>query len=160
MERYVSISENLTDLVILRHGEAGNASIDRDRKLTELGRSQIILQYKWLKERDFEPQQILHSPYVRTTETAALAAEFYPNAELLCETLITPDADPLLAASFIESLSINKVLIVSHMPMVAYLTQILVPNSHIFGFPVAGLCWVKVSEEGEAPTIFHKHWVK
>ena len=155
----MSILVNLTDLVILRHGEAGHASSDRERSLTELGCAQITSQYLWLKEQGFIPEQIFHSPYVRTTETASLASEIYPVAELLSEPLITPDADPLIAASFIKALPTNKVLIASHMPMVAYLTNILVPDNHIFAYPVAGLCWIKPSQDKRSLSIFQKNWV-
>ena len=64
-----------------------------------------------------------------------------------------------MAASVIESLSISKLLIASHMPMVTYLTNILVPDTALFSYPVAGLCWIKPSIGKIPAVIFEKHWV-
>jgi len=116
------MSRNITDLIILRHGEAGYAPADHERTLTKTGQTQIRQQYFWLKEQGLKPELILYSPYQRTFETAGLATDFFPEVTLQVEPLLTPDADPALAASFLLSLEQKRIMVVSHMPMVADLT--------------------------------------
>ena len=152
------MSVNSIDLVILRHGEAGNASSDKERRLTEYGQQQISSQYQWLTEQGFIPDIILHSPYQRTVETAYLSKAFYPDILLQEDVLITPDGDPPMMASLIPVLGKKKILIASHMPMVSYLTAQFLPNIDIFSYPVAGLCWLKINTEDSSAELVHKHW--
>ena len=143
-------------IVILRHGEAAHAIPDRDRSLTEYGRRQIESQYQWLKEQNFQPELILHSPYKRTVETASLAEAYFPNVEMQVEPLITPDGNPEMIAQLVPALEKQQVLIVSHMPMVSYLTKTFLPELDIFSYPVAGLCWLELSLN--TATLLHKRW--
>jgi len=154
------MQENIIDLIILRHGEAGTAPIDQERPLTERGQQQILKQYEWLQQQNFQPELILHSPYKRTIETAALATDIYPDAKLQVEPLITPDGDPAMVASFVQSMGTQQILIASHMPMVSYLTMEFVRGIDIFSYPVAGLCWIQISNDDAANKLLHKHWVK
>ncbi len=149
---------NSVELVILRHGEAGNAASDKERKLTEYGQQQISSQYQWLTEQGFVPELILHSPYQRTVETAFLSKPFFPDAVFQEEPLITPDGDPPMIASLILALGKEKTLIASHMPMVSYLTAQFLPEVDIFSYPVAGLCWLKINSENLSANLVHKHW--
>ena len=152
------MSEKTIELVILRHGEADNAIPDRERCLTEFGRSQVVSQYQWLQQQKFQPELILHSPYKRTTETASLAKHFYPEVELQVEPIITPDGSPALAAQLIPTLNKQSILMASHMPMVAYLTAEFLPDINIFGYPVAGLCWLQLELNHSKATLLHKRW--
>lgn len=145
-------------IVILRHGEAAHAIPDRERSLTDYGRRQIESQYQWLKEQNFQPELILHSPYKRTTETASLAEVFFPNVEMLVEPLITPDGNPEMVAQLVPALEKHQLLIVSHMPMVSYLTKTFLPELDLFSYPVAGLCWLELSPNSSTATLLHKHW--
>jgi len=152
------MSSNLTDLVILRHGEAGYAQRDNDRRLTETGQKQINSQYQWLTAQGYDPELILHSPYRRTCETASLANQYFPDAVLQTEPLLTPDADPALASAFINTLESHRILVVSHMPMVACLTSIYLPETEIFGYPVAGLCWLQMIPDENISKLLYRHW--
>jgi len=152
------MSNNLIDLIILRHGEAGSAVYDRERQLTERGRQQINSQYQWLDDHGFKPELILHSPYQRTVESAALAENYFPEAVYQAEPLITPDGNPSMVHSLITALDNHRILLVSHMPMVAYLTAEIVPEADIFGFPVAGLCWLQLDNDASSAKILHKRW--
>ncbi|MFT5451055.1 MAG: phosphohistidine phosphatase [Enterobacterales bacterium] len=145
-------------IVILRHGEAAHAIPDRERSLTAYGRKQVESQYQWLKEQNFQPELILHSPYKRTIETASLAETFFPNVEMQVEPLITPDGNPELVAQLVPVLEKQQILIVSHMPMVSYLTTKLLPESALFSYPVAGLCWLEYSLNTSTATLLHKRW--
>ena len=145
-------------IVILRHGEATHAIPDRDRSLSDHGRRQIESQYQWLKEQNFQPDLILHSPYKRTVETASLAEAYFPNVEMQVEPLITPDGNPEMIVQLVPALEKQQVLIVSHMPMVSYLTKTFLPELDLFGYPVAGLCWLEFSLNSSRSTLLHKRW--
>lgn len=147
------------ELVILRHGEAGSAESDFDRALTKKGRDQITRQYQWLQQQSFLPELILHSPYQRTVETALLSAQFFPDAQRKIEPMITPDASPQVIAEQIHTFGKIKILMISHMPMVAYLTVALLPKVDIFGFPLAGLCYLQLAGEAQQAKLLHKHWL-
>ena len=160
------MSHNLIDVVILRHGEADNATPDNARSLTERGRSQVASQCKWLTEQGFSPELILHSPYQRTTETAEIAKTVFSDdspsdslLELQVEPLITPDGNPAMVSELIPVLEKRRILLASHMPMVSYLTATLLPDGDLFGYPVAGLCWIQLClDEPQKTRLLHKHW--
>lgn len=152
------MSEHLFDLIILRHGEAADADIDRNRTLTERGQQQIHSQYQWLKQQGLEPQLILHSPYQRTVETASLSANYFPDTELQTEPLITPDGDPAMVISMLSAVDQQQIIVVSHMPMVCYLTAELLPAINIFSYPIAGLCWLQITRDGSTAELLHQHW--
>ena len=152
------MSDNLIDLTILRHGQAGEATSDRDRSLTEYGEQQISNQCKWLFDQGFRPELILHSPYQRTIESAVLAQMVFPEAVMQVESSITPNGDPALILSLIPALGKNQILLVSHMPMVANLTRSFNPEFNIFSYPIAGLCWIQMQLNGSLPRLLHQHW--
>ncbi len=150
------MSSNLLELVILRHGEAGSAIRDYDRTLTEKGVRQIKSQCHWLSQQGYYPQLILHSPYQRTCETALLVKQYFPDTPLQAEPLLTPDADPALTSALLLSLDKTRIIIVSHMPMVAYLTSSFLPDKELFGYPVGGLCWLRICEENHSAQLQHR----
>ena len=152
------MSDNLIEIVILRHGEAGTASSDRERPLTDYGREQVSSQYQWLLDQGFLPELILHSPYRRTSETAILAADFFHDAKIKIEPLLKPDADPAIISSLIPTLGNSRILLVSHMPLVSYLTAAISEGIQPFAFPVAGLCWLNLNRETLSAKLFHKKW--
>jgi len=151
--------DNLIELVILRHGEAGSATSDRERALTKYGRYQVSSQYQWLLKQEFQPQVILHSPYRRTTETALLANDYFPDAALQVEPLITPDGDPETILSMISVLGKQQILLVSHMPLVTYLSAALLAGVKPFSYPVAGLCWIQIKQPISSSRLIHKKWL-
>ena len=111
-----------------------------------------------MKEQGLEPQLIMHSPYQRTVETASLGASYFPDAVLQSEPLITPDGDSVMISSMLSAMDEQQIIIVSHMPMVSYLTVELLPAINIFSYPVAGLCWLQIARDGSTAELLHQHW--
>jgi len=134
----------LVNLIILRHGEAEICSPDKLRPLTYHGRQQIHSQCQWLINNGFKADCLLHSPYLRTTETAQIAAEYFSEASVMQESLITPDGHPEIVAELIPNLCFLNILLISHMPMVSYLTSTLLAEKEMYGYPVAALSWLKL----------------
>lgn len=66
-------------LSLMRHGIAEDQSTtDFDRALTPEGCEQVTHVVRALRASGWAPGSILHSPYVRTTETARIVRAFFP----------------------------------------------------------------------------------
>jgi phosphohistidine phosphatase len=112
----------MLQLVLVRHGEAApqgsaGARTDFARPLTDRGREQVTLLGQFLASLRFQPQQIWHSPRVRTTETALILAdqlglsEVEPHQGLDCD-----DFDAPAFGDFLNSRDLKSSLIVGHNP--------------------------------------------
>ena len=125
------------DLVVLRHGEAESyAGSDSQRALTERGRSQAQHQAQLLSEQGFIPEQIIHSPYLRTRQTADICHKTFPDALLKTHSGLLHSADVTGIPFMLDQQA--SVLMVSHMPLVARIVHLFCPGVDIYGFNVAG----------------------
>ncbi|WP_372613709.1 phosphohistidine phosphatase SixA [Halomonas sp.] len=131
-------------LLIMRHGQAGNGSPDASRTLTARGRDEGLCMATWLAGRDdldLSRLRLLASPYRRAQQTAELIAEAL-EAELETLPIITPDDSPVAAVDWLLELDGGEpLLLVSHMPLVAALTGLLVEgrSDRGPGFPTAAI---------------------
>jgi phosphohistidine phosphatase len=110
-------------LWILRHGEAeGHARTDAERKLTELGRAEVLRSAAHLIGQPISA--IIASPYVRAQQTAHLVREalgFAPDIRTV--PWLTPDCNPQQALEKLDT--DDNVLLVSHQPLVGSLISFL-----------------------------------
>ena len=123
-------------ITILRHGEAEVSSgVDRNRVLTEKGIHGSCCAAKSILDL-LSPKQkldaIFHSPFKRTSQTAHEIFNFLSSsldAPLLactpCEFLLE-DTEPKVVGDWLNSLTMNHVLLVSHQPLVSRLVAWLV----------------------------------
>jgi phosphohistidine phosphatase len=138
---------------ILRHGEAGSAATDAQRKLTPVGERDIGCAANAFmgacESRGIAaPTLILHSPWLRTRETAKIFAAANPAANLEVQDSLAPERG---LSAVIETLSLlpsllpepAHVVLVSHQPLVSQLADYLLgfPNS-IPPLPPGG--WVTI----------------
>lgn len=125
-------------LWIMRHGEAEwEANSDVERQLTNHGEEEThSVASKLELDSNFT---LWHSPYRRAKQTAHQLVSALPQEpdEILDEKLLTPDADPAVLAQFIEHSEADNLFLVSHMPLVARLTQELTKDDRIGGFQTA-----------------------
>ena len=112
---------------LLRHGEAMSPSIsmtDRDRRLTTRGRQDITAQAEYLHRQHPEPLRIIHSPYLRTRETAELVNERF-GLELAVMNDLVPHGNP--SAVVDQLLGIEEdTLLVTHLPLIADVAALMV----------------------------------
>src|SRR5262245_60251073 len=85
-------------LTIWRHGKAEEGADDRLRELTESGRDDVSFGSHQFHEacrvRNLQhPHQILHSPLVRTTQTAEIIAAAFSRATVAAEPALRPGSD-------------------------------------------------------------------
>jgi phosphohistidine phosphatase len=109
------------DLLLWRHGEAGDGDGELDRPLTERGERQARTMAAWLRKRLPKDLRIVASPSVSARQTAqALGASFATLRK------IGPDAcvSELIAASGWPSAS-APVLIIGHQPGLGRLAALL-----------------------------------
>ncbi|MDI9245436.1 histidine phosphatase family protein [Marinobacter sp. CHS3-4] len=121
-------------LIIMRHGEAGYHSLDRQRELTEFGRQSVADVAAQIAESPWRPRAIWCSPLVRARQTAAIASEIL-NCPVEEKSFITPDDDPGECLDAVLEIPESPLMIVSHMPLVGSLATLFV-DGHRHGIPL------------------------
>lgn len=118
-------------LLIMRHGEALPGFPDNQRRLSDNGRREASAMGAWLSAREdleLTRLRVVASPYTRAQQTAALVVEALPGVvEIDTLDIITPDDAPEAVVEWLLGEADDvPLLIVSHMPLVAALTGLLV----------------------------------
>ncbi len=112
------------NLTLLRHGIAeDHAARDFDRALTPAGILHLERAIDALLARGWAPGAILHSPLVRTTQTAHAVARRFPRVQLLpVAALAQDDLDAILfaASPYVDP------LLVGHQPILGDLAARLI----------------------------------
>ncbi|MFW1676288.1 phosphohistidine phosphatase SixA [Pontibacter sp. JAM-7] len=115
---------------LMRHGEAESFAVtDAQRRLTETGRLKLERQLKQIDAELLDIDCILHSPYQRAKETAALVSAqlgILPEPSL---SAWTPDASPSAALDSLEAFADRTPLVVTHLPLVGYVTALCCEGS-------------------------------
>lgn len=114
----------------MRHAEAGVASHDAERALTARGLEQARETAAWLSQQlavttavTASSLQVFSSPYLRARQTGSIVAEVLQQP-LLALSHVTPDDDARRALAAIEeAATADCVIVVTHMPLVATLSQ-------------------------------------
>lgn len=118
-------------VTIFRHGEAGRAITDRLRELTGEGMDDVAYAchhfHDICQQRDIvHPDLVLHSPWVRTTQTADIIATAFTHAAQRPLAALQPGSDIAAVDTALgllqgEQGSPQHVLLVSHQPLVSRL---------------------------------------
>lgn len=114
---------------IMRHGESEvMAQSDKERRLTDYGKHQSILQGEWLQQylkmTGIVLDKVLVSPYTRAQQTfTAVSAAFSGDLDNKMETWegITPYGNETTVANYLAILTeqgTQAVLLISHLPLV------------------------------------------
>lgn len=110
-------------LHLVRHGDARLGIVDSLRPLSPLGRSEVERLAERAAAAGVNVVEIRHSGLVRARETAEiLAARLQPARGIAVMSGIRPEDDETTAAAELALLR-EPVLVVSHMPFVAALTE-------------------------------------
>jgi phosphohistidine phosphatase len=122
----------MKELVLMRHGEAlsageSGAGDDSGRKLSPRGKDQVRASAGRLKELGFTPDVIVSSPFLRTMETAGIAAALFPAARRVKEPALASSLSLIDILSAIDSAAdgANSVLVVGHQPTMGALSGLL-----------------------------------
>jgi phosphohistidine phosphatase len=136
------------ELILWRHAEAEDGSLDAARRLTAKGEKQAQKLARWLKERIEKPVRILVSPAVRTQQTAtALSAKFEMNAEVGTSA----SAERILRAAGWPEAE-GTVIIVGHQPTVGQVAAMLLTGQEIdWEVKKGAVWWFSTSIKGGEP---------
>ncbi len=132
-------------IYIMRHGEAEHfADSDAQRQLTPRGRkeSEIVAQ-ACVEAGAAQFDKVLVSPYIRAQQTwQEVASCFQSTSIVTCED-ITPYGQSEVVADYVCALAdveqLESVLLVSHLPLVGYLTAEFVAGIQPPMFPTSGM---------------------
>ena len=132
-------------IFIMRHGQAEHfADSDAMRALTETGKEHSRLMAKWLNTQLDSLELVLVSPYLRAQQTWESVAPNLPKAKkVLTEEGITPYGDSEQTATYLKAL-INieqpkSLLLISHLPLVNYLTTEFDPSQQSLVFSTSAI---------------------
>lgn len=135
-------------LYLIRHAEAAAHEEDAARELTELGWAQAQLVADWLCKQVSGPVQLLASPLLRAQQTASVMQQAFGLLQFETHEELAPDGD-ILRAEQVLSLAlragVDELIVVSHMPLIASLSQWLSEGVLSTGEPFA-LAEVRVLE--------------
>lgn len=114
-------------LYLVRHAHAVDAPEDAARPLSPKGREQVRALGKFLRKSGaFQPEEVWHSPLVRSHETAALLArQLKLNVPLVLQPGLEPEDQPESVARRLRSAT-RSVAIVGHEPHLSALASLLV----------------------------------
>lgn len=150
---------------IMRHGEAAHfADSDAERELTKRGCSESIAVARACVEQGYnEFDAVLVSPYVRAQQTwDAISEELTAkNGIETCDD-ITPYGNAEDVFEYVNALvqtrNLESVLLVSHLPLVGYLTAQFVSDMMPPMFPTSGLACVEFEPESrKGELVWHMH---
>lgn len=115
------------NLYLLRHGEAEPRHYDDSlRSLTSHGKQEVIHVARQFAKHGIVLDGCYHSPFVRATQTCVLfVAESGSAIKPEPLSLLTPNHRALQVLSFLSSLQLQHVLLVTHNPLVSELLAVL-----------------------------------
>ena len=131
-------------LTIWRHGEAGSASRDEQRELTVHGADDVgfgCQQFHQACEGRgiAQPSRILHSPWLRTTQTAEIIAGAYSHAALAPSEALRPGATPEDVDCSLGAYAEDEhLLLVHHQPLVSRLIAHYLDDAGLVPFLTPG----------------------
>ncbi|HHF3231002.1 TPA: phosphohistidine phosphatase SixA [Vibrio diabolicus] len=136
-------------IFIMRHGEAEHfADSDAARQLTPRGRVESEAVARACKEQGFAQfDKVLVSPYIRAQQTWQEIGEYFAAKSIeTCED-ITPYGQSEhvfdFASALIEVEKLDSLLLISHLPLVGYLTSEFVKDMAPPMFPTSGLVCIE-----------------
>jgi len=151
-------------IFIMRHGEAEHyAASDAERELTQHGRKASLAVARACAGKGFAQfDKVLVSPYIRAQQTwQEISSQFSSEQVETCDD-ITPYGDSEQVADYVSALldthNYQSVLIVSHLPLVGYLTSEFVTDMVPPMFPTSGLICIEYSlEKLSGEVVFNIH---
>jgi len=138
-------------IYIMRHGQAGlYANSDAERELTGTGRQQSVDMASWLSAIEPTLDCVLHSPYVRAAQTWQVIGNLFTvNSVEVCDD-ITPYGDAEYIADYVRALveqhNYQTILLVSHLPVVSYLTSVLTTGKQMPAFATSAIACLELDE--------------
>ena len=149
------------ELIILRHGEAEAAALsDRQRNLTDYGRYQASRAGEWLAEQGLDVDLCWVSPYPRAQQTAQCVQQSQPEMPLITQSFLTPGASPIAVAEQLPTAQCERLLLVSHNPMVSMLGAYLVGSRDRYATAMGTASMALLRSEDWLPGCCELQWLR
>lgn len=147
-------------LIVMRHGEAEGFTVNGDaqRNLTHFGNHQALVAGKILVDTGVAIDELWVSPYNRAQQTAAAVMTSLPVPETKTLPGLTPDSSVNAVADLIARTDIDKLMIVSHQPLVGELIASLSGVSRYAVPMMATASMVLLEAEDVLPGCFNIVW--
>ena len=136
---------------LVRHGEAISSQIDPRKPLSKQGLIDIRKVASFIKPLKISVEHIWHSGKLRAAQTAEILTESV-SAEKGCSSHdnLGPNDDVSIIADEIEAYNTN-LMIVGHLPFLAYLTSLLVSGkdtADVIAFDAGSIACLNRSDPG------------
>ena len=114
---------------LVRHGDAVSSDVDRQKPLSKQGRADIRKIASFIRPLGISVEHIWHSGKLRAAQTAEILAGAV-DVERNCSTRdgLAPNDDVTTIADELEAYD-KDLMIVGHLPFLAYLTSLLLAGS-------------------------------
>ncbi|PPI88900.1 phosphohistidine phosphatase SixA [Candidatus Pantoea edessiphila] len=133
-------------IFIMRHGDALlGAKSDKNRSLTLRGINESCLIANWLKDNDVYIESVLISPYKRTIQTFLTIKDILKFTSQDINLDLTPDGKSLSVIQYIkrmQSQGIKSVLLISHLPLIINLINVLCPEEKLIEFATSSIVFI------------------
>ncbi|GHE80289.1 phosphohistidine phosphatase SixA [Thalassotalea profundi] len=136
-------------LFVMRHGQANPfGKADAERALTKCGFDEVDKIGQWLAIANHKIDKVLVSPYMRAQQTAKqLIKSSGIKVPLNTIDFITPEGNAAQVHDYIDGVfaseEVERVLIVSHMPLVSYLVAELIKEQNAPIFQTAAIAHIE-----------------
>ncbi|MXP50860.1 phosphohistidine phosphatase SixA [Pantoea sp. SoEX] len=135
-------------IFIMRHGNSfvGSAK-DEDRFLTECGINESRAIAVWFKKQYYCIDYVLISPYRRAIQTVSKINDILLLEHQVILTELKPNGNPSIVFQYLKKIyidGIKSVLLVSHLPLICNLINIICPNEKkIYTFAPSSITYIK-----------------
>jgi phosphohistidine phosphatase len=136
---------------LVRHGEAVSSQVDPQKPLSKQGLTDVRKVASFIKPLKISVEHICHSGKLRAAQTAEILAESV-SAEKGCSAYkgLGPNDDVTIIADELEAYD-TDVMIVGHLPYLAYLTSLLVSGkdtADVIAFDAGSIACLKHCDPG------------
>ena len=135
---------------LVRHGEAVSSQVDAERPLSERGRADIQKVASFIKPLGISVEHIWHSGKLRAAQTAEILADAMVVKDCSARKGLKPNDDVTNIADELEAYD-TDLMLVGHLPFVAYLTSLLVTGNEtasVIGFDAGSVVCLNRSDPG------------
>jgi len=143
-------------IALVRHGQASDHAIDRERQLTDHGQNQAKQAGDFLKASRFTAKRLIHSPLVRAKQTCDLIKEAYLQT---AQTIESGELKPESSLSFwLHQLNEEQeeLVLVGHNPYLSMMAQELTDSP--LNFPTGGCLILERTRESDLWKVVSKNF--
>lgn len=144
------MQERLMQLFIMRHGQASfDCQKDAERSLTEQGTHEARVMANWMNQMEIAPTHIWVSPYKRAQQTCQAVLEVLTSKpvpttlDFITPSGVAKNVHDYIDGELAHDVDFERLLIISHMPLVSYLVSELTQQEHAPIFQTAGICEIE-----------------